>query len=278
MQRLLLSQAATLIALEWQEPRLVRERDDGIRTSLLELALDGALAGHQIQRHARHFGFADAEAVVALSITSSLPVTATLALTSATLTLLNCPYLACSGPDEVLVLTTAERWRQAADELLIRLKTSGAVAVSIGIGKCEAWRELSRTIQQARHARHAGQASHREQVEFQKMGAFGILLATHSRATLNELADGVLAPLDDYDRNGGELAATVKVFLQHNGRWEPAAARMGIHRHSLRNRIRKVEQLTDRSMESSVDRSEFLIAITAREFARNAVTSDAAPP
>jgi purine catabolism regulator len=278
MQRLLVSQAATLIALEWQEPRLVREHDDDIRTSLLELALNGALAWNQLERHVRHFGFAEAEAVVALSITSSLPVTATMALTRATLTQLNCPYLASSGPDEVLVLTTAGKWRQAADELLTRLKASRAVAVSIGIGKREAWQELSRTVQQARHARYAGQAGHREQVEFQKMGAFGILLATHSHATLNELADSVLAPLDNYDRTGGELVATVKVFLQHNGHWESAAASLGIHRHSLRYRIRKVEQLTGRSMESSADRSEFLIAITAREFVRNAVTIDATPP
>jgi purine catabolism regulator len=110
------------------------------------------------------------------------------------------------------------------------------------------------------------------------MGAFGILLATQSSATLTELADSVLAPLDDYDRNGGELVATVKVFLQHNGHWEAAASSLGIHRHSLRNRIRKVEQLTDRSMESSTDRSEFLIAITARDFVRNTTIAEAAAP
>ena len=272
MHRLLLNQAAALIALEWQQPRLLRERDDGIRASLLELALGGAVPEQQIERHARHFGFADAEAVVALSITSSLPVPRMLALTRATLTLLDNPYLACSAPDEVLVLTTAAKWRQAADELITRLKAARAVAVSIGIGKCEAWGNLSRAVRQARHARYAGQAGRRERVEFQQMGVFGILLATHSPATLTELADSVLAPLDDYDRSSGKLVATVKVFLQHNGHWESAASSLGIHRHSLRNRIRRVEQLTGRSMESSADRSDFLIAITAREFVRNDVT------
>jgi hypothetical protein len=67
-------------------------------------------------------------------------------------------------------------------------------------------------------------------------------------------------------------------LLTGGERWESAASSLGIHRHSLRYRIRKVEQLTGRSMESSAARSEFLIAITARDFVHNMATVEAPPP
>lgn len=276
LHQLLLSQACALIALEWQQPRAVRERDNAIRASLLELALSGTLTGGLLWEHARSFGFGHDEQVVALSITSSLSVADTLAVAREALALLTTPYLAAAGQDEVIVLTGSDRWDQAADELLVRLKASKAVNVVIGIGGSVPWDNLYRTVQQARHARYGGQAGRREQVEFDKMGAFGVLLATHTPEVLAELADSVLGPLDDYVdkqdgrmRRAGDLVETVRVFLQHNGHWESAAASMGIHCHSLRYRIRKVEQLTGRDLESSTDRSEFLIAIAAREFNRN---------
>jgi purine catabolism regulator len=40
---------------------------------------------------------------------------------------------------------------------------------------------------------------------------------------------------------------------------------LGVHRHTLRYRIRKVEQLTGRRLNSAHDRAEFLVALAARE-------------
>jgi purine catabolism regulator len=76
----------------------------------------------------------------------------------------------------------------------------------------------------------------------------------------------MLKPLDEYDRDqGGELTGSLRAFLQHNARWETAAAELFVHRHTLRYRMRKVEELTGRDLSSSFDRMEFWLALRARE-------------
>jgi purine catabolism regulator len=71
---------------------------------------------------------------------------------------------------------------------------------------------------------------------------------------------------DAYDHEqGGELTSSHRAFLQHNARWETAASELYVHRHTLRYRMRKVEELTGRDLSSSFDRMEFWLALRARE-------------
>jgi purine catabolism regulator len=83
---------------------------------------------------------------------------------------------------------------------------------------------------------------------------------------LRAFTEAVLAPIDAYDRDhGGDLLASLTAFLRHNARWEPAAEELYVHRHTLRYRMRKVEELTGRDLASSFDRMELWIALRARE-------------
>jgi purine catabolism regulator len=83
---------------------------------------------------------------------------------------------------------------------------------------------------------------------------------------LRAFADAMLAPLDAYDRDhNGELLASLQAFLEFNARWETAAAELFVHRHTLRYRMRKVEELSGRDLGSSFDRMEFWLALRARD-------------
>ena len=83
---------------------------------------------------------------------------------------------------------------------------------------------------------------------------------------LRAFADSLLAPLDAYDRDQrGELITSLQAFLQHNARWEAAAADLYVHRHTLRYRMRKVEELTGRDLTNALDRMEFWLALRARD-------------
>jgi purine catabolism regulator len=83
---------------------------------------------------------------------------------------------------------------------------------------------------------------------------------------LRAFADSLLSPLDVYDRDHeGELITSLQAFLEHNARWESAAAELYVHRHTLRYRMRKVEELTGRDLSSSFDRMEFWLALRARD-------------
>lgn len=76
----------------------------------------------------------------------------------------------------------------------------------------------------------------------------------------------MITPIEDYDRdNGTELLASLRAFLEANGHWEAAAITMGVHRHTLRSRMAKVESLIDCRLEVARVRAELLLSIIARQ-------------
>ena len=63
---------------------------------------------------------------------------------------------------------------------------------------------------------------------------------------------------------GGELLRSLEAFIEHNGQWERAARELYCHRHTLRYRIRKVEELTGRDLVAR-PRPDRVLAGAARE-------------
>jgi purine catabolism regulator len=92
------------------------------------------------------------------------------------------------------------------------------------------------------------------------------LLATVAGEQLQAYADAVLGPLDAGERSS-ELVRTLTAFLEHNGHWESTAAALHVHRHTVRNRIAAVEELTGRRLASAHDRQELWLALRARDLA-----------
>jgi purine catabolism regulator len=60
----------------------------------------------------------------------------------------------------------------------------------------------------------------------------------------------------------------VKAFVRAGGRWEQAARDVGVHRHTLRYRIRRAEEIMERDLSSGEDRLEVFIALKALEALR----------
>ncbi|MCP9964138.1 helix-turn-helix domain-containing protein [Actinomadura madurae] len=86
--------------------------------------------------------------------------------------------------------------------------------------------------------------------------------------TLRTLADGVLAPIRERDaRRGGELEATLRAFLDHDGHWQATAAALRIHVNTLRNRLAKITELTGRDTARTADRVDLFLALQAADMA-----------
>jgi purine catabolism regulator len=51
------------------------------------------------------------------------------------------------------------------------------------------------------------------------------------------------------------------VWLAAHGQWEAAAGRLGVHRHTLRKRIRRAAELLDRDLDSPGVRAELWLAL-----------------
>ena len=76
----------------------------------------------------------------------------------------------------------------------------------------------------------------------------------------------MLGPIERGDEEyGGELLRSLEAFIEQNGQWERAARELYCHRHTLRYRMRKVEELTGRDLSRAHDRIEFWLALRARE-------------
>jgi purine catabolism regulator len=106
-------------------------------------------------------------------------------------------------------------------------------------------------------------ASHRD------LGAFQLLLSLQDDDALISYCRSVLGPVEQGEGDyGDELLRSLDAYIEHNGHWERAASALYCHRHTLRYRIRRVEQLTGRDFSNARDRIEFWLALRGRELAR----------
>jgi PucR family transcriptional regulator, purine catabolism regulatory protein len=108
-----------------------------------------------------------------------------------------------------------------------------------------------------------------EVASYKDLGAFQLLLSLQDDDALISYCRGVLGPVEQGEGDyGDELLRSLDVFIEHNGHWEKAASALYCHRHTLRYRIRRIEQLTGRDFSHARDRIEFWLALRGRELAR----------
>jgi purine catabolism regulator len=140
-----------------------------------------------------------------------------------------------------------------------------------GLGMPEADpRGLRRAYQEARFALEAAAPGPGDRgplvATVDDLGSHRLLLARQEDAALEAISRGLLGPLADYDhRQHGDLVASLRAYLEHNGNWEAAARALGVHRHTLRYRVRRVAELTGRDLDRAGDRVEFWLALQAAD-------------
>lgn len=98
------------------------------------------------------------------------------------------------------------------------------------------------------------------------LGSYGFLLGAQPPGALEGFMRSVIGPLIDRDRDrSSDLVASVRAFIEAGGRWEPGAELLGIHRHTLRYRVRQVEDLLGRDLTRAEDRLEVWLALKAAD-------------
>jgi purine catabolism regulator len=131
---------------------------------------------------------------------------------------------------------------------------------------------LRRSFHEARCALEAVRLSNGsapDVASYKDLGAFQLLLSLQDDDALASYCQSVLGPVEgDEGEYGDELLRSLDVFIEQNGHWEKAAQALYCHRHTLRYRIKRVEQLTGRDFTHARDRIEFWLALRGRELAR----------
>jgi PucR family transcriptional regulator, purine catabolism regulatory protein len=273
-ERLIVRQAAIVVALELMRDRIVRETERRLAGDVLAEALGGRLDPQELQGRLEPFGIGERAAMLVFELAD--PAGAEGALEAA-LADAGCPALvATSGTSgrELLcaVVDSGER-----DPVEIATRARDALAHDHAPVRAAASRtapagSLRRSFHEARCALEATSladgdapevASHRD------LGAFTLLLALQDDDALRAYSDNLLAPIEDTDGGyGGELLRSLEAYIEQNGQWEKAARTLYCHRHTLRYRIRRVEELTGRDLTRAHDRIELWLALRARELVR----------
>jgi purine catabolism regulator len=94
--------------------------------------------------------------------------------------------------------------------------------------------------------------------------ASGSVLPLLADDAVKAFADGLLRPLYEHDATGrGDLVASLRAWLSRHGQWDAAAADLGVHRHTLRYRMRRVEEIVGRSLDEPDVRMELWLALKA---------------
>jgi purine catabolism regulator len=93
-----------------------------------------------------------------------------------------------------------------------------------------------------------------------QLAAAGMLAALDPEVARG-LARTLLAPLAG---RKGDLVDSLAAWLGRHGQWDTAAADLGVHRHTLRYRMRRVEELLGRSLDDPDLRAELWLALRIR--------------
>jgi len=277
---------ATAIALELAKAQAVARTERRLVGDFLDALLEGELSGDETRRRLRFLGLGQSPAVAVLVAraaaasaerTPAAPDGATEALRRLVEDRLSRkpgPYVASVHDDLVVALFEAGDpvAARATAEAVAEGVLARGVAARFGLGTpASDPPALRRTYQEARFALAAAATvdvapATSRVASVEDLGSHRLLLALQEDAALEALSRGLLAPLRAYDqRQHGDLVASLRTFLEHNGNWEAAARALAVHRHTLRYRIRRVAELTGRDLESAADRVEFWLALQAAD-------------
>jgi purine catabolism regulator len=279
---------ATAIALELAKGQAVARTERRLVGDFLDALLEGELSGDDTARRLRFLGLGAAQSIAAL-VGRPEPAASNGAasgeggggppedrveglhrLVEDRLSRRPAPYVCSIHDGAVVALFEAADPAEARATVEAVASSAGArgVAARFGLGMPEAEpRAPRRAYQEARFALDAARAQGGGRVAcIDDLGSHRLLLALQQEAALDAFSRGLLAPLRAYDRRQhGDLVASLRTFLEHNGNWESAARALGVHRHTLRYRIRRVAELTGRDLDAAADRVEFWLALQAEQ-------------
>jgi purine catabolism regulator len=254
--------------------QLVNERYEMLQRNLAGDVLAEALTGHlypeELQARLRPFGIGEQVAVLAFALADASSAAATLerALEREhvhSLVAIRAGLL-CAVID-ALERDPIELAHGLRSELAARFGDTRAAA-----SRAAPTHSLRLSFHEARCALEAARLANGrapEVASYRDLGAFQLLLSLQDDDALISYCRSVLGPVEQGEGDyGDELLRSLDAFIEHNGHWEKAASALYCHRHTLRYRIRRVEQLTGRDFSKARDRIEFWLALRGRELTR----------
>ncbi|WP_042939987.1 PucR family transcriptional regulator [Rhodococcus sp. AW25M09] len=256
VEQILLGHAVSLVTLELEKPTRLRAEQSRLNSLALGLLLDGHLLS-ALDEHPPSYlaDAADDDSAIRVAVVRGPSERIVEALdaqcrlrsrpTFARVTDTGCDLLLRGSDDAAFVA---------------RLVDSLPRSVCVGLSSRLPITESPAGLRQATLA-CAAAGPHDRTVEF----SGSMLLASEPvQESLRAMAAMTIAVLAEYDRShSADLVGSLRAFLEANGHWETAAVRLSVHRHTLRNRITRCEELLAVDLTSARVRAELLLSLLA---------------
>ncbi|WP_308401272.1 PucR family transcriptional regulator ligand-binding domain-containing protein [Streptomyces sp. AC512_CC834] len=174
----------------------------------------------------------------------------------------------------LLALRPSRPWREAV-ERLSRSALDAAPGATVSVGSPAA--DLADVARSFREAARVAEATEPGQPlpvdrsfhERSDVGLRGLLFALRDDLRVQDYAEQRLGPLLDHDaRHGTDLVATLRGYLDAAGNKTVAARWAGLSRETLYQRLRTIERLLGRDLESGEQRTEVHVALQALDALR----------
>jgi purine catabolism regulator len=293
IDRLILHQAVTVVALELLRRRVADSTERRLAGDVLSAVIDGDLEGAELGRRLEPFGLGGrVSALVLAPAERDTPQACEAALAEALRAEAVSGLVAANGRfacallpgflDEELFELGGRVVGRAAEALAARPAAGAGRAVPVSRAR-EAYHEARCALEALELGAGVSNGSNGTAraepasplATYRDLGSFQLLLSLQDSDALRLFCESLLGPIDHGEGHyGGELMRSLEAFIECNGQWEAAARRLYCHRHTLRYRIRKIEELTGRDLGSARDRIEFWLALRGREIVRHPHTTE----
>ena len=249
-EQLLLEQAVTGVSLELARGLSVRESHRARVDELLEEVAENRIGQRALKRRLSRLGYRDDQGFRVLCLRSGDTRVSARALCGVVEDALSAdsgtPILGRYDGGVYCVVQPAVGTH--AQQIAAAVRARGWTGVEIGRSRPKTDVEaLDSAVREATAA--ADRTGPGEITDIDALGLPGILAGLGGDEAALAFVAQVLGPVVAHDeREGSDLVATLRAYLAHGCRPGPAAAQLGIHRHTLAYRLERVTRLTGRDL------------------------------
>lgn len=256
--RLLVGHAVSLFSLEFTQRSGLLDADLRLRAAALALLRSG---GTLDRRLALRLGFKeDSEVSAMFATSSSLTARQVTTVVARDIGHIVGAYLAEELDSGVALVVPAHSVEEVAKAILAGMTREFGAAISVGVSRTVRMQAVEHAVRQARAA-----ASSRVDggcVSIDEVGTLALLLGnTPEVREALVMTSGVSLLLEHDAAHGSDLVPTLRAYLQHGGRADVSAASLCIHRHTMRNRMRRIAEVCRRDVDDAQVRTDLWLAL-----------------
>ncbi|WP_157555251.1 PucR family transcriptional regulator [Nocardia crassostreae] len=264
VDQVLLGHASSLLALDFEKPARLRIAQNRLNTQALSMLLEESTDLDSVWQHLTPAADRSGRVrALVLRCDSADNLTGAVTVVDDNLGALDRQLFVHQAGDHAAILLLGADTADFAERLLSHLPPSVRATLRAGLSAPHPLRRFAAAIDHAELAASAALPG-ATPLEPAALAGHALLTFPEARRVLSAVSEAMLQPLVDYDdRHGTDLVASLRAYLEAHGQWEAAATALGIHRHTLRSRISKIESVLGCQLDTARVRAELLLAVIA---------------